>query len=317
MKEVVAGVDIGGTNTRIGVVDSAGKIHAEGAFLTTEYPAIDDFIEAIVHKAIELVASQSELKLIGFGIGAPNANYNKGTIELAANLPWKGIIPLAEIISSRAGLPCRVTNDANAAALGEMIFGAAKGVKDFIILTLGTGLGSGIVVNGEVVYGHSGFAGELAHTTIVQGGRECGCGRRGCMETYASATGVVRTVLHLLSERRAESRLRDLQISRITSQVVAEAAAAGDTIAVEALDETARMIALCISNSVGYTSPEVIYLFGGLAQAGDALLIPVREYADELVQPVFRGTFRVEMSALPQAHAAILGAAALIWKEMT
>jgi glucokinase len=315
MQEVVAGVDIGGTNTMIGLVDRNGEILAEGRLSTPDYAFADDFVIALDQKLKEIVAGHPDLKLTGIGIGAPNANFNKGTIELAPNLRWKGIIPLVKITERRTGLQTRITNDANAAALGEMIFGAAKGIKNFIILTLGTGLGSGIVVDGEVVYGHTGFAGELGHMTVAEGGRVCGCGRRGCLETYASATGLVRTVLALLSDLREESILRDLKSSEITSRRVAEAAAAGDTIAIQALDQTAHYIALGIANAVIFSSPETIFLFGGLAQAGDALFEPVRKYADELVQPVFRGTFTVMPSGLPEARAAILGASALIWKD--
>jgi len=315
MKEVVAGVDIGGTNTIIGFVDAAGVIHSEGRLSTPDYAFADDFVIALDAKLKEMAAGHPGLKLIGIGIGAPNANFNKGTIELAPNLRWKGIVPMVKITERLTGLKTRITNDANAAALGEMIFGAAKDVKNFIILTLGTGLGSGIVVDGEVVYGHTGFAGELGHMTVAEGGRVCGCGRRGCLETYASATWLVRTVLSLLSDRRDESPLRELKSTDITSRRVAEAAAAGDAIAQEAMDQTARMIALGIANSVIFSSPEVIYLFGGLANAGDALFVPVRKYAEELVMPVFRGTFRIEPSGLPEAQAAILGSSALIWKE--
>jgi len=315
MKEVVAGVDIGGTNTKIGFVDAQGEILAEGGLPTADYELAEHFVTALDSKIREMMAGHKDLKLIGIGIGAPNANFNKGTIELAPNLNWKGIVPLVEMTERQTGLKARITNDANAAALGEMIFGAAKGVKDFIILTLGTGLGSGFVVDGEVVYGHTGFAGELGHMTMVEGGRECGCGRRGCLETYASATGLVRTVLDLLSDSREESVLRDMKSSEITSRMVAEAAAAGDVIAVEALDRTAHMIALGIANSVIFSSPEKIFLFGGLAQAGDAIFGPVRKYVEELVQPIFRGTFTVMPSGLPEARAAVLGASALIWKE--
>jgi glucokinase len=314
MNEVVAGVDIGGTNTIIGLVDASGVIHAEGRLSTPEYAFADDFVKALDLKLKEMISRHDDLKLTGIGIGAPNANFNKGTIELAPNLRWKGIIPLVKLTERSTGLKTRITNDANAAALGEMIFGEAKGIKHFIILTLGTGLGSGIVVDGEVVYGHTGFAGELGHMTVVEGGRVCGCGRRGCLETYASATGLVRTVLALLSDSREESVLRDLKSNEITSRRVAEAAAAGDPVAMEAMDRTAHMIALGIANAVTFSSPEVIYLFGGLALAGDALFIPVRKYADELVQPVFRGTFSIMPSGLPEAQAAILGASALIWK---
>lgn len=316
MKEVVAGVDIGGTNTVIGLVDSAGEIHGEGRLATADYAFADDFVTALDGKLKEMTAGRDDLKLVGIGIGAPNANFNNGTIELAPNLRWKGIIPMARITERKTGLRTLITNDANAAALGEMLFGAAKEVKNFIILTLGTGLGSGIVVDGRVVYGHTGFAGELGHMTVAEGGRVCGCGRRGCLETYASATGLVRTVLFLLSDRREESILRELKSTEITSRRVAEAAAAGDVIAQMALDQTARWIALGIANSVTFSSPETIFLFGGLAQAGDAIFVPVRKYADELVQAVFRGTFNVLPSGLPEARAAVLGASALIWKEL-
>jgi glucokinase len=316
MKDVVAGVDIGGTNTIIGFVDSEGNILAEGRLSTPDYAFADDFVTALDHKLKEMMEGRGDLKLIGIGIGAPNANFNKGTIELAPNLRWKGIIPLVKITEQRTGLKTRITNDANAAALGEMMFGGGKGMKNFVILTLGTGLGSGIVVDGEVVYGHTGFAGELGHMTVVEGGRVCGCGRRGCLETYASATGLVRTVLSMLSDRRDESVLRDLKSRDITSRRVAEAAAAGDSIAREALDMTARMIALGIANAVIFSSPETIFLFGGLAKAGEALFAPVRKYADELVMPVFRGTFNILPSGLPEANAATLGSSALIWKDM-
>jgi len=316
MKEVVAGIDIGGTNTVIGFVRSNGEVIAEGRLATADYTFAEDFVSALSAKIDEMLKEAKDVKINGIGIGAPNANYHKGTIELAPNLRWKGIVPLAEMVERTTGYKVKMTNDANAAALGEMLFGAAIGMKDFIILTLGTGLGSGIVVDGEVVYGHTGFAGELGHLIVVDGGRICGCGRRGCLETYASATGLVRTVMNIMSDRREESILRDMKSSEITSRRVAEAAAAGDIIAGEALDQTARMIALGIVNSVAFSSPEAIFLFGGLAQAGEAILAPIRKYADEMVQPVFRGTFSILPSGLPEARAAVLGASALIWKEI-
>ena len=316
MIDIVAGVDIGGTNTVIGFVTGEGEVILEGRLSTADYAFAEDFVAALTAKIEEMQKGRSDLNLRGIGIGAPNANFHKGTIELAPNLRWKGIIPLGAMIEQKTGLKVKITNDANAAALGEMFFGAARGMKDFIILTLGTGLGSGIVVDGEVVYGHTGFAGELGHLTVVAGGRACGCGRRGCLETYASATGLVRTVMQLLSDRRDESILRDMKCSEITSRRVAEAAAAGDIIAVEALDYTARMIALGIANSVVFSSPEAVFLFGGLAQAGDAILVPVRKYADEMVQPIFKGTFSILPSGLHDARAAVLGASALIWKEL-
>jgi glucokinase len=258
----------------------------------------------------------SDLKLAGIGIGAPNANYHKGTIELAPNLAWKGIVPLADLIRKKIDVPVVITNDANAAAMGEMIFGGAKNMKDFIVLTLGTGLGSGIVINGEVVYGHTGFAGELGHTIVVPEGRDCGCGRQGCFETYASASGLVRTVLYLLSEMRDESSLRDIPPAELTSKKIAEAAVKDDPIALEALDFTAEKLAFGIINAIGFSSPEAVFLFGGLAQAGELLFVPVREYVEANVQPIFRGTVKILPSGVSESNAAVLGAAALAWNEL-
>ena len=315
MKEIVAGVDIGGTNTVYGLVDREGDVVAEGSLNTASYPEINDFVSALV-TAISKLLSSDKYKLLGIGIGAPNANYHKGTIELAPNLAWKGIVPLAELIKKKIDVPVIVTNDANAAAMGEMIFGGAKNMKDFIVLTLGTGLGSGIVINGQMVYGHTGFAGELGHTTIVPGGRDCGCGRKGCFETYASASGFVRTVLLLLSEMREKSILRDIPPSELTSKKIAEAAAANDPIAVKALDFTAEKLAFGIYNAIGFSSPEAVFLFGGLAQAGEMLFEPVRRYVEKNVQPIFRGTVKILPSGVPETNAAVLGAAALAWNEI-
>ena len=316
MKEVVAGIDIGGTNTVFGLVDKSGNILAENSLKTTDYPEIKNFVTALVAAINKIMEGKTGLKLAGIGIGAPNANYHKGTIELAPNLAWKGIVPLAEYIRKKIDLPVIITNDANAAAMGEMIFGGAKKMKDFIVLTLGTGLGSGIVIDGEVVYGHTGFAGELGHTIVVPGGRDCGCGRQGCYETYASASGLVRTVLYMLSEMREESSLRDIPPSELTSKIIAEAAAKKDPIAVEAMDYTAEILAYGIVNAIGFSSPEAIFLFGGLAQAGEMLFIPTRKYVDQNVQPIFKGTYKILPSAVSESNAAVLGAAALVWNEL-
>jgi len=316
MKDVVAGIDIGGTNIISGLVDKTGNILAEERLKTAEFPDIKDYITA-QHDAInKMLERNSGHRLVGLGVGAPNANYHKGTIELAPNLSWKGIVPLARYLREKIDVPVIVTNDANAAAMGEMIFGGAKGMKDFIVLTLGTGLGSGIVVNGEVVYGYTGFAGELGHTIIVPGGRECGCGRRGCYETYASASGLVRTVFNLLSERRAESTLRDLPPSELTSKIIVGEAEKGDRIALEAINYTAEMLALGIINAITFSSPEAVFLFGGLVNAGELLLAPVRKYADSNVMPIFRGRTRILPSAISESNAAVLGAAALAWNEL-
>lgn len=317
MTEVVAGVDIGGTNTMFGLVDRNGTIVAEHHICTVSYPEIVDFVSVLVSSIQKLVASKSGIKLMGIGIGAPNANYYKGTIELAPNLAWKGIIPLSELIRKNINLPVAITNDANAAAMGEMIFGGAKKMKDFIVLTLGTGLGSGIVINGEMVYGYTGFAGELGHTIVVPGGRDCGCGRQGCLETYASATGLVRTVLYMLSEKKDQSSLRDLPPSILTAKKIAEAAENNDPIATEAFDYTAEMLAFGIINAVVFSSPEAVFLFGGLAQAGDILFNPVRKYADQNIQPIFKGTVKILPSGIAESNAAVLGAGALAWNELT
>jgi glucokinase len=317
MKDVVAGVDIGGTNTVFGIVDKNGIILAENKINTTSYPEIEDFVSVLTNSVQRLASGLNNIKLKGIGIGAPNANYHKGTIELAPNLAWKGIVPLASLIREKMNLPVVVTNDANAAAMGEMIFGGAKKTKDFIILTLGTGLGSGIVVNGDLVYGHTGFAGELGHTIVVPGGRDCGCGRQGCLETYASASGLVRTVLYMLSEMKEESSLRETAPSDLSSKQIAEAAENGDLIALEAFDYTAEMLAFGIINAVVFSSPEVVFLFGGLTQAGDLIFDPVRKYVDQYIQPVFKGTVKILPSGIPENNAAVLGAAALAWKELS
>jgi glucokinase len=316
MKETVAGVDIGGTNTIFGLVDKDGKIVAVDSLKTTDFPKVDEFVGVLVSGIKRLLSENKDYKLSGIGIGAPNANYHKGTIELAPNLSWKGIVPLASLIKNQIEVPVVLTNDANAAAMGEMLFGGAKGMKDFIVLTLGTGLGSGIVINGQMVYGHTGFAGELGHTIIVPGGRDCGCGRHGCLETYASASGLVRTVLYLLSEMKEGSLLRDIQPSDLTSKMIAEAAAKEDAVALEAMDYTAERLAFGIINAIGFSSPEAVFLFGGLAQAGDMLLVPVRKYVDMNVQPIFKGTVKILQSGIPENNAAVLGAAALIWNEL-
>ncbi len=316
MKEVVAGIDIGGTNTVFGLVDKSGKILAENSLRTTDYPKIENFVSALTDSIKTLMSGKSNLKLAAIGVGAPNANYHKGTIELAPNLAWKGIVPLAEYIRKKIDVPVSMTNDANAAAMGEMLFGGAKKMKDFIILTLGTGLGSGIVINGEVVYGHTGFAGELGHTIVIPGGRDCGCGRQGCFETYASASGLVRTLLYMLSEMREESSLRDVAPSDLTAKKIADAASENDPIALEALDYTAELLAFGIVNAIGFSSPEAVFLFGGLAQAGEMLFMPTRKYVDETVQPIFKGTVKILPSAISESNAAVLGAAALAWNEL-
>ena len=317
MKNVVAGVDIGGTNTVFGLVDKAGKVLVEGSFKTTDYPKVNDFVQALVSAIKKLLTAKKDYKLLGIGIGAPDANYHRGTIEHAPNLAWKGIVPLADLIKSKIKVPVIVTNDANAAAMGEMIFGGAKNMKDFIVLTLGTGLGSGIVIDGKMVYGHTGFAGELGHMTVVPGGRACGCGRLGCLETYASATGLVRTVSLMLSEMREESILRDIPPARLTSKKIAEAAAKKDPVAVRAMNYTAEILGFGIINSLVFSSPEAVFLFGGLAQAGEMLFKPVREYIKKNNYVLFKDTVKILPSGISESNGAVLGSAALIWNEFS
>ena len=316
MKKVVAGVDIGGTNTRFGLVDEKGKVLSEKDFKTTDYPRIEGFVTALVAGIKKLVAANKEYQLVGIGIGAPDANYHRGTIEHAPNLVWKGIIPLCDMIKKKINVPVVVTNDANAAAMGEMIFGGAKKMKDFIVLTLGTGLGSGIVIDGKMVYGHTGFAGELGHMTVVPGGRECGCGRKGCFEAYASATGLVKTTIELMSKMRDESPLRSIPVSKLTSKKIAEAAAQKDPIAVKAMNDTAEILGFGIINAVVFSSPEAIFLFGGLANAGDMLLNPVKKYIQKNNYVLMKDTVKVLISEIPENKGAVMGSAALIWNEL-
>ena len=316
MKNVVAGVDIGGTNTVFGIVDTEGKVLSEGHLKTTDYPEIKDFVKALGAGVKKLLAGKKDLELVCIGIGAPDANYHRGTIEHAPNLAWKGIVPLGELVKKELNVQVAVTNDANAAAMGEMVFGGAKGMKDFIILTLGTGLGSGIVVDGKLVYGHTGFAGEVGHLCVVPGGRECGCGRKGCLETYASATGLVKTVSLMISEMRADSPLRDIPPAKLTSKAIAEAAEQGDPIALRAMDYTAEKLGLGIINSIVYTSPEAIFLFGGLANAGELLFKPVRDYLKKHNYILFKNTVKILPSGIPESNGAVLGSAALILNDL-
>jgi glucokinase len=314
--EVVLGVDIGGTNTKYGYVDRQGNLLAEGEMLTDAHKPADEFFGRLHNEADKLFASKkNQLKLIGIGLGAPNGNYYKGTIEQPPNLSWK-YVDVVATLKRWYTVPAALTNDANAAALGEMLFGAAKGMKDFIVITLGTGLGSGIVSNGELIYGHDGFAGEIGHTIVDPNGRQCGCGRRGCLETYASASGICRTVKEFLKEPVPTSELRDLNPENITSKLIFEAAKRGDTLALKAFDETARYLGLKLADSIAHTSPEAIILFGGLAAAGDYIFIPTKKYMEEYLLGIFKNKVKLLPSSLPKGNAAIFGAAALMWKQL-
>lgn len=310
MTKITLGIDIGGTNTAVGLVDAKGKLLQRFSIPTSQTP------EALVDtvKAAYDACTPKEYDLKGVGIGAPNGNYYKGTVEFAPNLSWQGVVPLAEMFASAFSVPAWLTNDANAAAIGEMQFGAAKGMKDFIMITLGTGLGSGVVVNGEVVYGHDGFAGELGHIVYDYDGRSCGCGRRGCLETYASATGIVRTAEEWLTNASVSSSLRNNAI--ITAKDIAVAAENGDELALEIFDFTAKILGRQLADAVAFTSPETIFLFGGLANAGDLLMLPLKRHFEESLLQIFKGKIKLAFSALPEGDAAVLGAASLAWHEL-
>ena len=299
-KPYVVGIDIGGTNTVFGIVDARVNVIASNSIKTGKHANIEDYIAELkvaLNKLIE--AHDAKDKIHGIGVGAPNSNYFTGTIEYATNLPWKGVVPLAKLLTEAFGVPVAVTNDANAAAIGEMTYGAARGMKDFIMITLGTGVGSGIVVNGQLVYGHDGFAGELGHVIVKpSNGRMCGCGRTGCLETYCSATGVARTAREFLEIRTDPSRLRDLPIEEITSKDVYDAAIAGDKLAREIFQYTGEIMGRAFANFVAFSSPEAIILFGGLARAGELLMKPIKESMDRNMLNMFKGKTKLLLSEL-------------------
>lgn len=312
------GVDIGGTNTKFGIVDTRGDIYYRGAISTKKHGTVDSFIEELysaVMPAIETVGGLAEIK--GIGVGAPNGNYYQGTVEYAPNLPWKGVIPLASLISKRFGLPTSLTNDANAAAVGEMMYGAARGMRDFIMITLGTGVGSGIVANGQLIYGHDGFAGELGHTIILPEGRlHWGTGARGSLEAYASATGIRLTALELMEKHQNKtSLLRNIPAEELESFHVFECAQEGDEIAIEVFEYTGKILGMALANFVMFSSPEAIVLFGGPTKAGELLMKPVRRHMEENLLPIFRNKVKLVFSLLKESDAAILGASALVWEK--
>jgi glucokinase len=305
------GIDIGGTNSVMGIVDKLGKIQFETKLKTQDYPQVEYFVEACYQLLIPQLDSLGIENFKGIGLGAPNGNYYNGSIEFAPNLIWKGIIPLANLFRDKFKLESVVTNDANAAAIGEMMYGAAKGMNDFIMVTLGTGVGSGFVANRNMIYGHDGFAGELGHVIAVRDGRMCGCGRKGCLETYSSATGIVRTANEFLETNKSNSLLR--VIDTITSKDIYEAAVKGDIIAMEIFDFTGKILGQVLADAIAITSPEAIILFGGLAQAGKFIFDPTHQYMEENLLKIYKGKVKLLPSELKETDAAILGAAALVW----
>ena len=314
-KPYVVGIDIGGTNTVFGIVDARGTIIASGSIKTQKYNQVEDYVTDLYTELSRLLEQENATdKIMGIGVGAPNGNYFNGTIEFAPNLPWKGVIPLAQMLSDRFGIPVSLTNDANAAAIGEMTYGAARGLKDFIMITLGTGVGSGIVINGQLVYGHDGFAGELGHVIVDRNGRACGCGRKGCLETYCSATGVARTAREFLVQRTEPSLLRNVPADEIQSKDVYDAAVKGDKLAQDIFEFTGRILGQALADFIAFSSPEAIVLFGGLATSGDYIMKPIQKAIDENILKIYAGKTKLLLSQLKDADAAVLGASALGWE---
>lgn len=315
--EIVLGIDIGGTTTSFGFLNRQGDLLLEATIPTQAHESAQVFVPRLYEKIEGLKAALSPgFCLRGIGIGAPNANYYRGTVENPVNLNWGESVNLVELIRKRYNLPIVITNDANAAAIGEMHFGGARGMRHFIAITLGTGLGSGIVVNGELLYGADGFAGELGHTVVDPHGRQCGCGKKGCLETYVSATGICRTALILMAEKNDASPLRGLSADNLTSRNIYDAARQGDALALEAFNVTARILGMKLADAVAHLSPEAIFLLGGLAGAGDLLVLPTKKFMEEYLLRTFRGKVALLPSGLPAINSAILGAGALIWHEL-
>lgn len=313
-KPYVIGLDLGGTNSVFGIVDARGNIVATTAIKTQAYPDFDDYVKASVDALMPIIDTVGGIeKIKALGIGAPNGNYYNGTIEYAANLVWQGVVPIAKKFEEALGIPVIVTNDANAAAVGEFTYGVARGMKNFIMITLGTGVGSGIYINGQLVLGCDGLAGELGHLTVVPSGRTCGCGRKGCLETYCSATGVARTAREYLDKRDTPSLLRDIKPEDITSFEVYKAAVAGDELAKEIFEVTGSMLGEACANFALFCSPEAFIFMGGLTKAGDLLMKPLQKAYDEHVLSVYKGKAKLMLSGLKDSETAVLGASALGW----
>ncbi|MDW3647940.1 MAG: ROK family protein [Bacteroidia bacterium] len=317
MKEVAIGIDIGGTNTKYGIVDRNGKLLADSSHPTVSHKNIEDYIDALIDAILNLSKSiGEELDIKGIGIGAPNANYFTGTIEYAPNLPWKGVIPLVEMIKERLNTHVFITNDANAAAIGERVYGAAKGMDNFAVVTLGTGVGSGFVSNGKLIYGHDGFAGEFGHVTAVRGGRACTCGKRGCVETYAAARGLVLTVQEELAATQDDTKLRHILAEKLTPKDIFDAAEAGDQVAKHAFEYTGKILGESLADMVAFLSPKAIFIFGGVAKAGDWILEPTKRHMERNLLKIYKNKIDIIPSGLPDSDAAILGASALVWDEL-
>lgn len=311
------GIDIGGTGTKFGIVDRNGNVLFSGEMSTKKHKTVEGFIEELHGHLLLLIERAGGIgRIRGIGMGAPNGNFYTGTIEYAPNLPWSGIIPIAKMMSDAFQLPVTLTNDANAAAIGEMMYGAAKGMKDFIMITLGTGVGSGIVANGQLIYGHDGFAGELGHTVVVPDGRlHQGTGKKGSLESYASATGVRLTALEMLENSKEESLLRNADMESLDAKLVYDAAIQGDKLAMQIFEFTGKILGMALANAVMFSSPEAIILFGGLTKSGDLILKPTRYHMEENLIKIFQNKVKILVSHLKESDAAILGASALVWDQ--
>lgn len=315
MKNVLLGIDIGGTNTVLGFVEKSGNILAQKSIPTKEHENLKKYID-ILSSTIKLELQKGNFCLKAIGIGVPNGNYNTGTVEMAPNLNWGENIPLADIIKKEFAVPVKLTNDAKAAAQGEKIYGGAKNMNDFLFITLGTGLGSGIFSNGQLIYGHDGFAGEIGHSIIKKGGRSCGCGRKGCLETYVSATGIKRTVFELLAKKIYNSKLKEVSFADLNSEIIYNEALKGDKIALEAFEITGKFLGRALADAVTYTSPQAIFLYGGLANAGNLILEPAKKYFEMNLLPIYRNKIQILLSEIKNGQAAVLGASALVMNNL-
>ena len=317
MRDTAIGIDIGGTFTKYGMVDIDGNIMMEGSMPTYSHRDVRSFMDTLSSEMYkQLDAIDSTFNIRGIGIGAPNGNYYKGTIEHAPNLHWKGIVPFVDLFTEYFDLPMIMTNDANAAAIGEKVFGGARDMSDYIVVTLGTGLGSGFVTRGKLIYGHDGLAGELGHANVYPDGRQCNCGKKGCLETYASASGIKRTVFKLMATNNAESSLRTYTYETLSAKKITEMALEGDPLALEAYEYTANILGLKLADAAAVTSPEAIFLFGGLAKAGDILVEETAKRFEEYLYPGLKGKIKILLSELMDKNAAVLGSSALVWSEI-
>lgn len=313
--DVVIGMDIGGTNSDLALVSKTGEIISRTHLETAAYTDFESFSDAVKESVNEL-KSRFECNIRAFGIGAPNGNYYSGMIEFAPNLRWKGKIHVTDIMTAKLGIPTYITNDANAAAIGEMIFGVAGELKNFVMITLGTGVGSGVVVNGEMVYGHDGFAGEVGHIISTENGRICGCGRKGCLETYASVTGLRKTVFELHHTEHRPGLLQNTNFEELTGKMIEQAALKGDNVSIEAFEIAGRELGKVLASVTAVTSPEAFILFGGLANAGTLIFDPIRKHLEEQLLPIYCNKIKLLPSGLKGNEAAILGSAALAWNEL-